>query len=627
MGGGIEGPDARCALISPEYRTLRNPFSSRASQFLIRAAADAPAAPKEAIEWCVAALVPTLPSASPLLFWEGAARSGEPTCALTWALTSSRPAVVKAVLAKIPAGSPSEALLVDHVVAWLACGTDPSMVGLESLQGEAVPVSALLAALREAGRAALLPRLAARLMLFVGAHVMLGTAQREGGPKPAFAVGSSARNKGPGGGPLPPFHSPFSRELTSPPGFLAEPWQLFLLLRLALELEGGGAAASGAASLPGPLFVSPDPATVAILHPCSVWPTPPLGGRTVASIMAGVLPGFEATLRFVAKAAPASLNALAPAAAGAVPASALHLAAAEEGWLPLLSALLTIGGSAVSVDVRDGEGATALHYAARRGNLRAAELLVAANADIQAKDSRHSTPAEIAQGARKDGVAQFLKGLSDRLKKQREKAKKERKKGKKEREGAGDAAAPSAPDAAGPQGQGPQDSEAPVEEPPKAPAAPVFVETPEAARLRHIRESIERIVGAAREHGGLLNVPIRSDAPPQPLPSPAGGDGAEDSSSREGAADAPPQVDASYWDEWDGGGSSSDESEDGLLGEAPPLTPGPKESGRKTDLASLLKGFSWEVLGQGHGGASHQRHSQYGEIVSSATVIVVVITL
>ena len=52
------------------------------------------------------------------------------------------------------------------------------------------------------------------------------------------------------------------------------------------------------------------------------------------------LPGFEAAVRFVVETSPGSLNALAAPTAEAVPAAALHLAAAEEGWLPLLSALL-----------------------------------------------------------------------------------------------------------------------------------------------------------------------------------------------------------------------------------------------------------------------------------------------
>ena len=246
----------------------------------------------------------------------------------------------------------------------------------------------------------------------------------------------------------------------------------------------------------------------------------------------------------------------------------------------------------MSVRRQDGEGATPLHYAARRGNLKAAELLIAFGADVLAFDSDQSTPAALALDAGRGDVVQFLEGVTDRLTKLR---------GKTWEEGAGggdtEEASPDS-DAAGARAVSTASATS------TAKAAPV-IETPEAARLRRIRESIERIVGAAREHGGLLNVPIpRSDTLPQPLPPPGGGDDAEDSSAREGAADAPPQVDASYWDEWDGGGSSSDESEDGLLDEAPPLTPGPKEGGRKTDLKSLLEGLPWEVRAQGHGGAS-----------------------
>ena len=384
------------------------PFIFPVSQVLIRRVADIPAAQRDAQKEAISSIACALVGQRGL-FWAHLAGEGEATCAFTWAFDSSMPTVAKAVLAKIPAGSPSEALLVDHVTAWLACGIRPAMLGRESLKegfGQ-------LGFLRKAGRAALLPRLAARLKFFVGAHVMLGMKKREAGVSKRGTPLSYER-----------FVSPFSRELTSPPGFLAEPWQLFLLLKLALELE------EGAASAPAPIFAAVAPASghPPILHPCVVWPNSASDGRPLAGVSARNIPlaGFEAAVRFVAKAAPASLNVLAPTTAGAAAAAALHLAAAEEGWLPLLSALLTLGGSAVSVDVRDGEGAAPLHYALRRGNLKAVELLAAYGADVCAVDPK--SPTALA------GVQLACLEVVNRLKKQKLEEEMENEKRRKQRD-------------------------------------------------------------------------------------------------------------------------------------------------------------------------------------------------
>jgi ankyrin repeat protein len=79
--------------------------------------------------------------------------------------------------------------------------------------------------------------------------------------------------------------------------------------------------------------------------------------------------------------------------------SSLHELAGQ-GNVAALQALLQLGGSKRSaaaapqptVDARDESGCTPLHFAADRGQAVAAQLLLAAGADVNARDADGQTP-------------------------------------------------------------------------------------------------------------------------------------------------------------------------------------------------------------------------------------------
>ncbi len=71
----------------------------------------------------------------------------------------------------------------------------------------------------------------------------------------------------------------------------------------------------------------------------------------------------------------------------------------------------TLVRAGARVDARDGvTRATALHMAARRGNVAVAEALLGCGADIDARDYRGATPLQRAINCRKAQVADFLRG-------------------------------------------------------------------------------------------------------------------------------------------------------------------------------------------------------------------------
>ena len=67
--------------------------------------------------------------------------------------------------------------------------------------------------------------------------------------------------------------------------------------------------------------------------------------------------------------------------------------AAKEGDVALQEILKN---SANNIDVKDGDGWTALHWAAIEGHLQAAQLLMSSNASVHAKDNSEQTPVHIA---------------------------------------------------------------------------------------------------------------------------------------------------------------------------------------------------------------------------------------
>ncbi|KAJ0102344.1 hypothetical protein Patl1_05211 [Pistacia atlantica] len=62
----------------------------------------------------------------------------------------------------------------------------------------------------------------------------------------------------------------------------------------------------------------------------------------------------------------------------------------------------------VSVNLRDSEGRTPLHWAVDRGHLNVCELLVSRNADVNAKDNEGQTPLHYAVVCEREAVAEFL---------------------------------------------------------------------------------------------------------------------------------------------------------------------------------------------------------------------------
>ncbi|CAL1404465.1 unnamed protein product [Linum trigynum] len=62
----------------------------------------------------------------------------------------------------------------------------------------------------------------------------------------------------------------------------------------------------------------------------------------------------------------------------------------------------------VSVNLKDSEGRTPLHWAVDRGHLNIVELLVGRNADINAKDNEGQTALHYAVVCEREGIAEFL---------------------------------------------------------------------------------------------------------------------------------------------------------------------------------------------------------------------------
>ncbi|KAJ4828427.1 Acyl-CoA-binding domain-containing protein 1 [Turnera subulata] len=83
---------------------------------------------------------------------------------------------------------------------------------------------------------------------------------------------------------------------------------------------------------------------------------------------------------------------------------ALH-AFAREGDADNLLKCINDG---VSVDVKDSEGRTPLHWAVDRGHFNIVESLVGKNADINAKDNEGQTPLHYAAVCEREGIAEFL---------------------------------------------------------------------------------------------------------------------------------------------------------------------------------------------------------------------------
>lgn len=83
---------------------------------------------------------------------------------------------------------------------------------------------------------------------------------------------------------------------------------------------------------------------------------------------------------------------------------AIH-AFAREGEIDNL--LKCIEGG-VSVNVKDSEGRTPLHWAVDRGHANVVELLVSKDADVNAKDDEGQTPLHYAVVCDREGIAEFL---------------------------------------------------------------------------------------------------------------------------------------------------------------------------------------------------------------------------
>ncbi|XP_061375677.1 acyl-CoA-binding domain-containing protein 1 isoform X2 [Gastrolobium bilobum] len=62
----------------------------------------------------------------------------------------------------------------------------------------------------------------------------------------------------------------------------------------------------------------------------------------------------------------------------------------------------------VSVNLKDSEGRTPLHWAVDRGHLNATELLVGRNADVNPKDNDGQTPLHYAVMCEREAIAEFL---------------------------------------------------------------------------------------------------------------------------------------------------------------------------------------------------------------------------
>ena len=83
--------------------------------------------------------------------------------------------------------------------------------------------------------------------------------------------------------------------------------------------------------------------------------------------------------------------------------------AARWGRAGVCGALLRGG---VDVNCVDGNGDTALHYAALNGHLGVCEVLVASGANVGAVNKENKTAAAVARERGHEGVAEYLRGLS-----------------------------------------------------------------------------------------------------------------------------------------------------------------------------------------------------------------------
>ncbi|KAL1353034.1 hypothetical protein HN51_016979 [Arachis hypogaea] len=70
--------------------------------------------------------------------------------------------------------------------------------------------------------------------------------------------------------------------------------------------------------------------------------------------------------------------------------------------------LLKCVENGVSVNVKDSEGRTPLHWAVDRGHLNVTELLISRNADINAKDNDGQTPLHYAVVCEREAIAEYL---------------------------------------------------------------------------------------------------------------------------------------------------------------------------------------------------------------------------
>lgn len=83
---------------------------------------------------------------------------------------------------------------------------------------------------------------------------------------------------------------------------------------------------------------------------------------------------------------------------------AIH-AFAREGEIDNLLKCVEAG---VSVNVKDSEGRTPLHWAVDRGHSKVVEMLVSKDADVNAKDDEGQTPLHYAVVCDREGIAEFL---------------------------------------------------------------------------------------------------------------------------------------------------------------------------------------------------------------------------
>ncbi|KAJ4956439.1 hypothetical protein NE237_013222 [Protea cynaroides] len=83
---------------------------------------------------------------------------------------------------------------------------------------------------------------------------------------------------------------------------------------------------------------------------------------------------------------------------------AIH-ACAREGDM---DSLLKDIASGVSVNLKDSEGQSPLHWAVDRGHLNIVELLVSKNADVNAKDNEGQTPLHYAAVCGREAIAEYL---------------------------------------------------------------------------------------------------------------------------------------------------------------------------------------------------------------------------